>query len=57
MFYGLIGLIQSNNSAYSSNLIISSQIEQKHSFNIWTERQKNKFLNFKRKHFDWCSQK
>ena len=52
----LYGLNQSNNSACSSDLIISNQIEQKHSFNMWTENQKNKFSNFEHKHFDWCFQ-
>ena len=54
MFYDLF---HSNTSACSSDLIISNQIEQKHSFKIWTERQQNKFWNFEPKNFDCCSQK
>ena len=51
------GLIHSKNSTCFSDLIISNQIEQKHSFNIWIEKQKYKLSNFERKHFDWWSQK
>ena len=54
MFYGLI---QSNNSACSSYLITSDQTKQKQSFNVWTEKQENKFSNFERKHVDCWSQK
>ena len=39
------GLIQSNNSACSSDLIISDQIEQNHLSEILVEMQNNKFSN------------